>query len=98
MYRREYPDVPGLFDARFSEYNQPSLVREFQKTWLVSLIGLTMLATGSGILFWNEGRAVRTAAALEGLNYLAILIVNIPVLLSRGTQGHIGARDNKCGF
>ena len=60
MYRREYPDVPGLFDARFSEYNQPSLVREFQKTWLVSLIGLIMLATGSGILFWNEGRAVRT--------------------------------------
>ena len=65
MYRREYPDVPGLFDARFSEYNQPSLFREFQKTWLVSLVGLIMLATGSGILFWNEGRAVRTAAALE---------------------------------
>ena len=43
MYRREYPDVPGLFDARFSEYNQPSLVREFQKTWLVSLIGLRVL-------------------------------------------------------
>ena len=54
MYRREYPDVPGLFDARFSEYNQPSLAREFQKTWLVSLIGLIMVATGSGILFWNE--------------------------------------------
>jgi hypothetical protein len=27
MYRREYPDVPGLFDARFSEYNRPDLVR-----------------------------------------------------------------------
>jgi len=65
MYRREYPDVPGLFDARFSEYNQPSLAREFQKTWLVSLIGLLILASGCGILFWNEGRAVRTAAALE---------------------------------
>ena len=72
MYRREYPDVPGLFDARFSEYNQPSLMREFQKTWLVSLIGLSLLATGSGLLFWNEGRAVRTAAALEGLADLVL--------------------------
>jgi len=73
MYRREYPDVPGLFDARFNQYNQPSLVTEFQKTWLISLIGGAMLLTGSGILFWNEGRAVRTAAALdEGLRDVLI--------------------------
>jgi len=65
MYRREFPDVPGMFDARFSQYNQPSLVREFQKSWLISIIGIVMLAIGCGILFWNEGRAVRTAAALE---------------------------------
>ena len=71
MYRREFPDVPGLFDARFSQYNQPSLSREFQKTWLVSLFGLVILATGCGILFWNEGRAVRTAAALEGSETLS---------------------------
>ena len=67
MYRREFPDVPGMFDARFSQYNQPSLSREFQKTWLISLVGILMLAIGCGILFWNEGRAVRTAAALEGI-------------------------------
>jgi len=65
MYRREFPDVPGMFDARFSQYNQPSLSREFQKTWLISIVGIVMLAIGCGILFWNEGRAVRTAAALE---------------------------------
>ena len=85
MYRREYPDVPGLFDARygddimtvmlscywhdddrFSQYNhQPSLATEFQRTWLLCLVGGAMLVAGCGILFWNEGRAVRTAAALE---------------------------------
>ena len=79
--RREYPDVPGLFDARFSQYNQPSLARELQRTWLVlhcvlchssnaalqvSLLGLALLLAGCGVLLWNEGRAVRTAAALEG--------------------------------
>ena len=45
--------------TRFNQYNQPSLVTEFQRTWLISLIGGAMLLTGSGILFWNEGRAVR---------------------------------------
>jgi hypothetical protein len=39
MYRRDYPDIPGMFDARFSEYNRPSLYREFQNTWLISIIG-----------------------------------------------------------
>ena len=75
MYRREYPDVPGLFDARFSQYNQPSLSKEFQKTWLISLIGLVMVLVGCALLMWNEGRAVRTSVALEGSgekNYKAI--------------------------
>lgn len=65
MYRRDYPDVPGLFDARFSEYNRPSLLREFQNTWVISLIGIVMVGVGGGVLFWNEGRAVRTAVSLE---------------------------------
>jgi len=65
MYRRDYPDIPGLFDARFNQYNRPTLLREFQKTWLISLIGLVMVLAGCGALFWNEGRAVRTAVSLE---------------------------------
>jgi len=65
MYRREYPDVPGLFDARFSQYNHPSLGKELQKTWLISFIGTIMVIVGCGILVWNEGRAVRTSVALE---------------------------------
>jgi hypothetical protein len=32
MYRREFEDVPGLFDARFSEYNRPDLVRTGPRT------------------------------------------------------------------
>ena len=66
MYRCEYPDVPGLFDSRFSQYNQPSLSRELQKTWLISLIGILMVLVGCGLLMWNEGRAVRTSVALSG--------------------------------
>ena len=54
MYRREYPDVPCLFDARFSQYNQPSLSRELQKTWLISLIGILMVVVGCGLLMWED--------------------------------------------
>jgi hypothetical protein len=39
MYRRDYPDIPGMFDARFSEYNRPSFYREIQSTGLISIIG-----------------------------------------------------------
>ena len=39
MYRREYPDIPGMFDARFREYNRPNLYREFQASWLISIVG-----------------------------------------------------------
>jgi hypothetical protein len=45
MYRRDYPDIPGMFDARFSEYNRPSLIREFNNSWLLSLLG-TYFAIG----------------------------------------------------
>ena len=39
--------------------------REAQSSWLPSLLGLVMLVGGCGILFWNEGRAVRTSLSLE---------------------------------
>jgi len=65
MYRREYPDVPGLFDARFSEYNRPSLWREVRSSWVPCLLGLIFMLGGCYLLFWNEGRAVRTSLALE---------------------------------
>lgn len=65
MYRREHPDIPGMFDARFREYNRPTLWREFQSYWLVHIVGLIMIIIGCSILFWNEGRAVKTAVSLE---------------------------------
>jgi len=65
MYRREHPDIPGMFDARFREYNRPTLWREFQSYWLVHIVGIIMIIVGCGILFWNEGRAVKTAVSLE---------------------------------
>jgi len=73
MYRREYPDVPGMFDARFSEYNRPNLYREFQASWLISVIGGLLIVGGCGLLFWNEGRAVLTAVSLdEGLRDVTV--------------------------
>jgi len=65
MYRREYPDVPGLFDARFSEYNRPSLWRELQSSWFPSLVGFCLVIAGCSLLLWNEARAVRMSLALE---------------------------------
>jgi len=73
MYRREYPDVPGLFDARFSEYNRPNLFREFQTSWLIHSIGAIMVLSGAWLLFWNEGRAVQTSVSLaEGLRDVTV--------------------------
>jgi len=65
MYRRDYPDVPGMFDARFREYNRPNVYREYQTSWVVSIAGAFMIAIGCGLLFWNEGRAVKIAVSLE---------------------------------
>jgi len=65
MYRRQHPDLPGMFDDRFHQYNQPSLVRELRSSWLFCLVGLALTIAGTAALGWNEGRAVRTARALE---------------------------------
>ncbi|XP_023320761.1 transmembrane protein 43-like [Eurytemora carolleeae] len=73
MYRREYPDIPGMFDARFREYNRPNLYREFQASWLISIVGSIMIIIGCGLLFWNEGRAVKTSVSLdEGLRDITV--------------------------
>lgn len=53
-----------MFDDRFREYNRPTLWREFQRFWLISLIGFLMILGGCVTLIWNEGRAVKTAVSL----------------------------------
>jgi len=73
MYRRDYPDVPGMFDARFREYNRSNVYREFQASWFISIVGGVMVTIGCGILFWNEGRAVKIAISLdEGLRDVTV--------------------------
>lgn len=49
----------------FRDYPQPSIVREFHNSWFSSLVGIILVFGGSGLLFWNEGRAVKTSLSLE---------------------------------
>ncbi|KAJ8960820.1 hypothetical protein NQ318_020116 [Aromia moschata] len=42
-----------------------TLVEEFQRSWLTSLIGLGFLCVGVWLLTWNEGRAVHHAHSLD---------------------------------
>ena len=92
MYRRDYPDIPGMFDARFSEYNRPSIYREFQNTWLISIIGTAdcspILAAVLRIRsFWPEPIKKTPTQALASLFkkkswqqiFLIFMILNILV-------------------
>ena len=40
-------------------------MRELRSSWLFCLVGLALTIAGTAALGWNEGRAVRTARALE---------------------------------
>ncbi|KAJ8942859.1 hypothetical protein NQ314_009921 [Rhamnusium bicolor] len=42
-----------------------SLLDEFQRSWLTSIIGLCLFGTGVWLLTWNEGRAVHHAHSLD---------------------------------
>ncbi|XP_044266365.1 transmembrane protein 43 homolog isoform X1 [Tribolium madens] len=42
-----------------------SLIDEFQRSWLTSLIGICILCLGIWLLTWNEGRAVHQAHSLD---------------------------------
>ena len=49
----QYPDAPNLF-SNYRRINRPTLASEFNRTWLISLIGIVMTITAAGILVWNE--------------------------------------------
>lgn len=58
-----------------------SLVEEFKRSWLTSLIGLVALIAGFCTLSWNEGRAVHRSNSLdEAFDNVIELNVHEPVL------------------
>eukprot|EP00092_Neocalanus_flemingeri_P010419 GFUD01011230.1.p1 GENE.GFUD01011230.1~~GFUD01011230.1.p1 ORF type:complete len:402 (+),score=104.11 GFUD01011230.1:139-1344(+) len=52
-------------NPRFTDYPQPSILREFQNSWPLSILGILLVLGGSSLLFWNEGRAIKTSLSLE---------------------------------
>ena len=49
----------------FHDHPQISILRQFQDTWIISVFGILLVLGGSSLLFWNEGRAIKTSMALE---------------------------------
>jgi len=52
-------------NLRFTDHPRRSILREFQNSWISSTFGILLVFGGSYLLFWNEGRAVKTSLALE---------------------------------
>ncbi|XP_045592955.1 transmembrane protein 43 homolog [Procambarus clarkii] len=71
MHRARYPDAPG---SRGSGGHTTHFVRRPVREQMLEsipavVVGITLLLVGSGLLFWNEGRAVQTSRSLdEGYN------------------------------
>jgi len=49
----------------YQDHPQTSIMRQFRNTWPISVFGILLVLGGSYLLFWNEGRAIKTAMALE---------------------------------
>lgn len=65
MYRREYPEAPGLYHRRLQGGRyRPTLREVLAKNGAGCLVGLILVIVSIGGLFWNEGQAVRTARSL----------------------------------
>ena len=49
----QYPDAPNLFTNVRRPY-RPDVWTEFSRTWLISVIGIALVATGIVMLVYNE--------------------------------------------
>ncbi|XP_015114243.1 transmembrane protein 43 homolog [Diachasma alloeum] len=43
----------------------PTIAEQFRESWLTTIIGSILFATGMCLLFWNEGRAASVARSLD---------------------------------
>lgn len=74
MYRQRFPDDPGQHVGE-DTYRQttyrtnPSFCDRVRSSLVAIIVGIGLLTAASGLIFWNEGRAVQTAKSLqEGLD------------------------------
>ncbi|XP_064605666.1 transmembrane protein 43-like [Liolophura sinensis] len=79
MYRQNYPNDPGMHNnmdshTRTSYRRNPTFFERVGSSLFGILAGIALLVAGSGLLFWNEGRAVQTSKSLdEGLSIVQSL-------------------------
>lgn len=74
MYRRNYPDDPGIHNMSGDRHTRTTFTRNstfFERvgnSCVGILVGIVLIIVASVLLFYNEGRAVQTAQSLdEGL-------------------------------
>ncbi|XP_062577623.1 transmembrane protein 43-like [Saccostrea cucullata] len=77
MYRSHYPDAPGHHNmdshTRVSYRRNPGFLERIGQSLIGVLVGIALLIGASVLLFWNEGRAVKTAKSLdEGLSKVKV--------------------------
>ncbi|XP_071123741.1 transmembrane protein 43-like [Mytilus edulis] len=97
MYRRQYPDAPGpgssMGDShtRVSYRRNPNFFERIGNSLVGILVGIALLVVASGLLFWNEGRAVQTAKSLdEGLSIVVSLEnIDVPFDQNNGKLVHL---------
>ncbi|XP_078309391.1 transmembrane protein 43-like isoform X1 [Crassostrea virginica] len=77
MYRSNYPNAPGHHmesHTRVSYRRNPGFLERIGQSLVGVLVGIALLIGASCLLFWNEGRAVKTAKSLdEGLSRVLVV-------------------------
>ncbi|XP_012266096.2 transmembrane protein 43 homolog [Athalia rosae] len=59
-----------------------TVAEQFKESWLTAIIGSILFAAGMLLLFWNEGRAVRTAHSLDEALHNVVPLMNTKHVLS----------------
>ncbi|XP_046745792.1 transmembrane protein 43 homolog [Diprion similis] len=60
-----YHDRSGGLKQAGPTHTPMTVAEQFKESWLTAIIGSVLFAAGMCLLFWNEGRAVRTAHSLN---------------------------------
>ncbi|KAJ3633825.1 hypothetical protein MTP99_010748 [Tenebrio molitor] len=71
-----------------SSSSSSSLIEEFQRSFITSLIGLALLCVGIWLLTWNEGRAVHHAHSLDEA-YNSVISLNPYERIRPELDGHL---------
>ena len=71
----QYPDAPNLFTNVRRPY-RPDVWTEFSRTWLISIIGIALVVTGTVTLIFNEVSKVQMGKSLcQIVNNLSLFLL-----------------------